>query len=539
MCIRKQVDILYNIYEVVCIPLTFAIISMAFPGADPAPHRGLLPRGARERSRGPGALDGVALALQLPHRGHGMVVARGGVIGWLTIDFMVGSWQFRVWECSELFLLSRSRRDSFLWSFSGDSEPKAPRLIMSDSSDESDEWHHRRSGAEKRGPRRPSLEEVLRLVDDPSKVEDRLGMTKDQRKRCDKLLTGLAHVACEALTEEDCEVAAYYIGGSYGKKTALNYKFDADIVVILEDFDVDEAHEAEQERRLNWYQDVVLDGLQENFRRRIQFRERTPYCLKLTAGEFCLIDLLITGDPPQRMRNGLKRWYSSAGSSQVDHELNCFAQDHPVFRAFVLLVKHWRNLMNLPRGVQNISSYHLELLCMEVICQSQNEDSIRDLFRELLERLVKEDTEVTNLNEFGRNLLCRKNLTEYLAEYASETLQRFRRHLRPGNRAACPLCRQHRFTSGSGAVAHIESGSCEKCRGPQNAQKQIYNFMSGHQQTQQYMTPMLTDGYGRESGDQPYWCKQCQRTFTKLSSLMQHMQDMHGKSLKGLKALTS
>ena len=59
-----------------------------------------------------------------------------------------------------------------------------------------------------------------------------------------------------------------------------------------------------------------------------------------------------------------------------------FGVAHPEFRSMVLLVKHWRNL-RFP-SIRTITSYHLELLCMEVIEASESRN-LRDLFREFLE----------------------------------------------------------------------------------------------------------------------------------------------------------
>ena len=46
-----------------------------------------------------------------------------------------------------------------------------------------DEWHGRESGCEKRAPPRPSLEEVLRLVDGAERVERRIE-TGSRRLSC-------------------------------------------------------------------------------------------------------------------------------------------------------------------------------------------------------------------------------------------------------------------------------------------------------------------------------------------------------------------
>ena len=208
----------------------------------------------------------------------------------------------------------------------------------------------------------------------------------------------------------------------------------------------------------------------------------------------------------------------------------CFcAMRHPEYRALVLVLvaKHWRNLDSRATG---ITSYHLELLCMEAVRQCGS--NVRGQFRCLLERFASGDTAVNNPNRFNRKVLeSGRQVAADLADYAAETLDHYRRHLRPGNRTACPLCGERRFLSGSGAVAHLESGSCVKCRGQESAQK-----MGGSRQTQQYLTPMITNGsHGHGSrGYQAYQCTHCDRTFARLSALMQHMQDRHQKTLHAL-----
>ena len=75
-----------------------------------------------------------------------------------------------------------------------------------------------------------------------------------------------------------------------------------------------------------------------------------------------------------------------------------------------------------------------------------------------------------------------------------------------------------------------------KCRGQERAQRQILNFVSQHKQTQSFLRPMLTDGYGSNVGenDKPYQCTACDRTFAKLSSLLAHRQDRHGQVLRAI-----
>jgi len=386
------------------------------------------------------------------------------------------------------------------------------------------EWHDR-TGAEKLAPARPSLEEILRLVDNPAAVANRLGLLQKQRQRFEKLLSGLSNVADSILDLDEDQ--GCYIGGSFGRETALNYHFDADLVVFIQDFDYTWAQ---------WYQDELCAGLMDQFRRHVTCGTRTPYTLKLNVGNFATVDVVTTGEPPDyEMDEDEWRFYSGADSWRVDKEIMDFGVAHPEFRPMVLLVKHWRNL-RFP-SIRSITSYHLELLCMEVIEASESRN-LRDLFREFLEWVAygEDNLYVENPNYYHGALQLNRHSMDLLASYAEETLTTYHRHIRPGNTAACPCCGERRFRSATGAVAHLESGNCLKCQGQEQAQRQIFNFVSQHKQTQMFLRPMLTDGYGSTYGDDtnPYQCTSCNRTFGKLSSLMAHRKDRHGQVLQAI-----
>ena len=90
---------------------------------------------------------------------------------------------------------------------------------------------------------------------------------------------------------DDC-----YIGGSFGRNTALNYHFDADVVVFIEDFDPWE-HE--------WYQQELCQGLEDRFRRGVTCKHDppSPFSVKLrvglsASGDFATVDMVTTGEPP-------------------------------------------------------------------------------------------------------------------------------------------------------------------------------------------------------------------------------------------------
>lgn len=390
------------------------------------------------------------------------------------------------------------------------------------------EWHGRH-GLEKLAPPRPSLEEILRLADRPQEVEHRLGLLKKQRDYFQKLLRGLTGVAASTLDPAEC-----CIGGSFGRDTALNYHFDADVVILVEGFAPCYAGQI---------QDILLEALEDHFRRGVEFRDRTPYTLKLgvgksASGDFATVDLITTGEPPDyHMDSDEKRYYSGADSSRVDNQIMNFAVKNPEFRPLVLLVKHWRNLGRdrFPH-IKPITSYHLELLCMKVIRESEF-NGLRDLFREFLELVVYSNNRllVKNPNRYHGALQINGKGMNVLADYANETLNVYQRHIRPGNTAACPCCKERRFLSATGAVAHLESGNCSNCRGQKKAEETIQNFVSQHKHMQKFQRLMITDGYGNPCGDgNPYQCTSCDRTFAKFSSLMAHRQDKHGQVLRAL-----
>lgn len=102
---------------------------------------------------------------------------------------------------------------------------------------------------------------------------------------------------------DDC-----YIGGSFGRNTALNYHFDADVVVFIEDFDPSE---------YEWYQQELCQAL-DRFHRGVKCKRETPYTLKLgvglsASGDFATVDMVTTGEPPDYMdgrerRSGGQNW---------------------------------------------------------------------------------------------------------------------------------------------------------------------------------------------------------------------------------------
>lgn len=99
---------------------------------------------------------------------------------------------------------------------------------------------------------------------------------------------------------------------------------------------------------------------------------------------------------------------------------------------------------------------------------------------------------------------------------------------------SCPVCGRGGFKSGADAVAHVESGSCSGCPGGEEARQRIIHFASSKRQMEPYLTPVATDDETDDEDtstihDQPYRCPQCSRCFQKLSSLLQHQENVHNK----------
>lgn len=206
-------------------------------------------------------------------------------------------------------------------------------------------------------------------------------------------------------------------------------------MIFLEDF------QCSRSRR---YQAQVFDGLEKLFYRgRVELHGESPSCLKIAAGQFVLLDLHMTGEAPEVVpAEEERRYYGAAELARVDEELLAFGSRHAEFVALVLLGKHWRAL---DARAQALSSYHLELLCKELIERSDL-DTLRDLFWKFLKRLAYSEDRLwaRNPNRFRCDLQISKNARGPLAAYAAETLRDYQRHIRQQNTSACPSC-GHRF----------------------------------------------------------------------------------------------
>lgn len=271
----------------------------------------------------------------------------------------------------------------------------------------------------------PTLEEVLRLADDGTALADHLGMSLRQMGMHKELLRRLGNLAFRAMKDmKHC-----YIGGSYSRRTALKYHFDVDLVLFIRGFN---------HNKNKVYQTQLYDGLERLLYHALQLKGASLQSMTLCSG-FAEFNLLITGEAaPEKLPSNERKFYAAAYSRTVDEEVLSFAARHPEFRPFVLLVKHWKYL-----GSEkiDISSYHLELLCMEIIRQHDS-DCLRDLFWWFLKRVAYSDNRlcVKNLNRFKNQLQVSNEQMTLLALYAQETLREYQWHIRQRSNAVCVSC---------------------------------------------------------------------------------------------------
>eukprot|EP00747_Dinoflagellata_sp_TGD_P165316 gnl/TRDRNA2_/TRDRNA2_186432_c0_seq1.p1 gnl/TRDRNA2_/TRDRNA2_186432_c0~~gnl/TRDRNA2_/TRDRNA2_186432_c0_seq1.p1 ORF type:complete len:387 (+),score=47.72 gnl/TRDRNA2_/TRDRNA2_186432_c0_seq1:94-1254(+) len=365
-------------------------------------------------------------------------------------------------------------------------------------------------GVLKMAKSRPALGDLL--LQRPQEIVNNLGCSADQKRRCFKLLGGVASIVKQVLPVTDV-----YYAGSFGRLTALNYNFDADVVFTIENFD---------HRRRQEYHEICQDALYDEFYRGISVMDTTPFCTTVVIAKFVKADLLITGDPQSNRIRNPPRFYSAAASVDVDKEILEFGNEEPLFRPYVLLCKHWRNLDERAGGIK---SFHIELLCKGML-EDNPRLSIPSLFREFLRSLADGDTAVWNPNPYNNRYIELSSMAlMHVRPHALETLKTFHRYIRPGNNTRCPCCGVQRFLDPTGVVQHVESGSCSACRGSQNARTLLYNFVRDNDASRGYLNPMLMDSQGSslDSDAHLYSCPRCDRTFRQLSSLMSHMSAKH------------
>ena len=108
--------------------------------------------------------------------------------------------------------------------------------------------------------------------------------------------------------------------------------------------------------------------------------------------------------------------------------------------------------------------------------------------------------------------------------------------LHQARNVTCPSCGETRFSSVTGVLQHVESGTCPNCRGQENAARQIYDFVRSREETRPFLSgvPMLEYDHAR-GGVPPraYECPQCHRQFRFLSQLTEHQCDTHFRRSAG------
>eukprot|EP00929_Paragymnodinium_shiwhaense_P092010 TRINITY_DN51887_c0_g1_i1.p1 TRINITY_DN51887_c0_g1~~TRINITY_DN51887_c0_g1_i1.p1 ORF type:complete len:489 (-),score=83.18 TRINITY_DN51887_c0_g1_i1:253-1719(-) len=180
-----------------------------------------------------------------------------------------------------------------------------------------------------------------------------------------------------------------YQGGSFKKNTALNYKFDLDLVLFLNDF---------QHLNMESYMQRCRAALVRCFGGGVKFtpKENTPYCIRLEF-DGRHVDLLITGTPQSKVYGNPERYYQAAHSPATDEEVMNAIKANPILRELILVAKHWRNLYERQRLCP---SYYIELLAMKSIKSggSLPPETVRDAFRLFLTDIfIRRATKVTNV----------------------------------------------------------------------------------------------------------------------------------------------
>lgn len=252
-------------------------------------------------------------------------------------------------------------------------------------------------------------------------------------------------------------VEKVYFAGSFNRCTALGYDFDVDIVFTIEDYNY---------RDMSLYQTQVSAVLSK-FRRGIEIKAFTKFCVKIIVAEFVEADLVLTGDPNFNQYRNPSRYYSGAVSEQVDDELEEFADQNTLFRPLVLFCKHWRNL---DERAKQIKSFYIELMCMDILIES-NASSIPALFREFLQRLISVNATVPNPNPFnGEEIGLSRKIAPEVRCYASETTRTLHKYIRPGNKtnslvAVCSVSSTTRGPSGTLSLALVQNAVGRSTRG--------------------------------------------------------------------------
>lgn len=125
--------------------------------------------------------------------------------------------------------------------------------------------------------------------------------------------------------------------------------------------------------------------------------------------------------------------------------------------------------------------------------------------------------------------ICEKTFYDPHGNYKHvENMRKQHMKVHDARNIPCPIAQDKFFKSPADAVKHVESGTCEMCRGKEKARMAIFDFLKSKKVAQNLMNPQLEyDGGSGRGGvpEYPYKCNQCQREFKNMSSLMQHQHD--------------
>jgi len=230
------------------------------------------------------------------------------------------------------------------------------------------------------------MEELFKLT--PGDIATRLGCSEDQRRQAWAFVSRLRTLLSKRFESKGIFIQQLYLGGSLRKGTALNYRFDADLVLVLDVFD---------KTQLNLYHRIIREvslprgqGSLYGSRRCTTLVFAKPMSLK--------VDVLVTGAPLEEHIQRRDDFYSPACSEAADSVLAEVGKAVPEFLPFVMLCKHWRNCaLRFPRKCK---SYHIELLCSDIVKNSSSA-TFMDWLESFFSRVAENRCDVENINPCG------------------------------------------------------------------------------------------------------------------------------------------
>eukprot|EP00092_Neocalanus_flemingeri_P002502 GFUD01002678.1.p1 GENE.GFUD01002678.1~~GFUD01002678.1.p1 ORF type:complete len:455 (+),score=121.94 GFUD01002678.1:47-1366(+) len=224
--------------------------------------------------------------------------------------------------------------------------------------------------------------------------------------------------------------------------------------------------------------------------------------------------------------------------------------NRPSLRMTVRLLKQERNEKGGP--FKQVKSFFIKMVALEAVLKNPSTDYWREehlaiRYREMKNNL-KQSLENNRLPDIFfpvMNLMERmspqvkSDVAGYLEKADKKAMNVVKAKkkqpvVQNSKKVPCPLCGKTKFKSSTGAVQHIESGSCSQCKGRDVARENIYQFVSKQATHLLTARPQLTySGSGASCltvPEKPYACSHCEKTFVNVSSLMQHQADKHGLS---------